>query len=79
MNSTQLFGVIAFSLGILLYIAGTITVFFVEEESILALFFGLATLACFLGAVIILISLVGERLKDSKKDKVSFSKREGIK
>ena len=68
-----------FSLGILLFVAGTITVFFVEEESILALFFGLGTLACALGAAIILISVAVERLGDLKKERSAFKKREGIK
>ena len=78
MNSVQFFGVLVFSLGILLYVLGTIAVFFVGE-SIIALFFGFGTLAFFLGAVIILISVVVERARDLKKDREMFSKKEGRK
>jgi len=78
MNSMQFFGVLAFSLGIILYLVGTISVFF-AGEAFIGPIFGFATIACFVGPVIILISLVGERLRDSKKDKRAFSKWEGIK
>jgi len=78
LNSTQFFGVLVFSLGIILYIAGTIAVFFVNED-LIGLIFGFGTLAFGLGTAIILVSLVSERITDTKKDKEKISKKEGIK
>jgi len=78
MDSVQLFGVLVFSLGTLLFITGLITVFF-AGKGVLELLFGLGILACALGAAIILVSVAVERLRDLKRDREVFKKMEGRK
>ncbi len=76
MDSMQLFGVLVFSLGTLLCTAGLIAVFF-AGKGVLELLFGAGILACAIGAIIILISLAVERLRDLKRDREVFKKMEG--
>ncbi len=78
MNSVQFSGIIIFCIGLLLYAVGTISVFF-AGKTFMPILFSVGTLLLTLAIVVILISLVIERIKDFKKDKKMFSKMEGRK